>query len=214
MRGLSGAEKLSFTQELRQSIFDQNDLVFETVTGCPPDIFLTIGDVLSDGKDYMAKRIPLERFKHDLTESESILREWSEDQEIYPTTDTSWKLLANAYRHVGLLRIMRFPDSFVIPSCDSKIQESVSAILDACAGIPSNSPLAKRLLLPLFIAGADSLSPHQNHYLLIRINQIKDQTSFRNPAVTELLQTVWEARAKQDKDDRRNLPWMEWASAP
>jgi hypothetical protein len=110
LRGPAGAEKLLFTQELRQSIFDTNDPIFQPVTRCPADIFLTIGNVLSHGKGYLDKSVPVERFEYVPTESGEFLREWDEDQ------DTVWK------RHVSLLRIMKFPDTFLIPSSKKKIQ--------------------------------------------------------------------------------------------
>jgi hypothetical protein len=87
----------------------------------------------------------------------------------------------------------------------------VVGILDAAAGLPATSPLAKRLLLPLFMAGADSLSPHQRHYTLIRIQEIQKQTNFRITA-PDLLEKVWKARAEQDNDDRTDVPWMEYVS--
>jgi hypothetical protein len=59
-----GAEKFLFTQELRQSIFDTNDPIFQPVTRCPVDIFLTIGNVLSHGKGYLGKSVPVERFEY------------------------------------------------------------------------------------------------------------------------------------------------------
>ena len=214
LRGLSGAERLSFTQELRRSVFDSKDQVFETVTGCPAQIFLTIGHVLLHGKDFLARRLSVGDFDHILAESENLLSVSDDEQETFPTMNVSWKKLAEAHRHVGFLHILRFPDPFLIPSSDIKIQESASAILNAYAGIPAESPLAKRLLLPLFMAGADSGPPHQRQYLLIRINQIKEQTGFRNPVVTDLLQTLWDAKAqaKQDMTDSQDLPWMEWVT--
>jgi hypothetical protein len=54
------------------------------------------------------------------------------------------------------------------------------------------------------MAGADSLSPHQRHYSLIRIQEIQRQTNFRITA-PDLLEKVWTARAEQDKDDRKNV---------
>lgn len=210
LRGFSGAEKLHFTQEARQSLIASNHFMLEKVTGCPAELFLSIGEVLSHGKAYLEDALSYEDFSDMLSKTEDFLRAWDEDRDIYPSTSEGWKLLAAAYRSACLLRVLRFPDPFQLLALDSRIRRAVTDILDAAAAIPADSPFVKRLLFPLFMAGADAVAPHQQHYVLLRINQIRDHTSFRNPAIADLLKNVWEARAEQDKDDKRNVPWMEW----
>ncbi len=90
----------------------------------------------------------------------------------------------------------------------SELPYSQVSVLDAAAGIPRSSPLAKRLLLPLSMAGADSLSPHQRHHTVIKIQEIRSQTDFRI-TVPDIFEKVWKDRVAQDKDDRKAVPWME-----
>jgi len=86
--------------------------------------------------------------------------------------------------------VLRFPDTFERHADSLEVQRSVVGILDAAAGLPGSTPLAKRLLLLLFMAGADSLSLHQRHYTLIRIQEIQSQTNFRITAL-DILEKVW-----------------------
>jgi hypothetical protein len=49
------------------------------------------------------------------------------------------------------------------------------------------------------------------HNTLIRIREIQSQTNFRITA-PDTLEKVWKDRAAQDKDDRKNVPRMEYVS--
>jgi hypothetical protein len=212
MRGISGAEKLAFSQEDRQKIVCAIGFEFEMMCGCPKELFIALGDVISKGKIHLSGEISTVEFRTSLAKSERLLRDWQPRRDIYPTNDPHWRLLADAFRHASILRVLRFPDTFERHADSPEVQRSVIGILDAAAGLPASSPLAKRLLLPLFMAGADSLSPHQRHYTLIRIQEIQSQTNFRITA-PDLLEKVWNERAAQDKDDRKNIPWMEYVSS-
>jgi hypothetical protein len=64
-------------------------------------------------------------------------------------------------------------------------------------------------LFPLFLAGADTSSPHQIHYAGWCIGEIKHATGFQHPAMTELLTKVWEER-QTNPNSGSNVPWMEF----
>ncbi|EXJ78188.1 hypothetical protein A1O3_09349 [Capronia epimyces CBS 606.96] len=213
LRGFSGAEKLAYPPEVRRYILAANDFSLETLVGCPAEIFHRIGQVLSAGKDFLAGSLSDAEFQALLQESEQSLRDLDLDQEAYPTKDPEWKILAEAYRHSCILRILRFPDSFGLPCDDDRVVESVVAILDASAEIPRGSAFYKRLLFPLFLAGADASTPHQKHYVQLCIDEIKQSTGFRHQAMTGLLDKVWEERAAKTRG-WVNVPWMEFVSLP
>ena len=97
LRGFSGAEKLAFSQEVRQHVVDADDFSLETTIGCPADLFLQIGAVLEAGKSYIGKDIDLIEFKDICEEAEDFLRSWDLDQDIYPNSAPEWRLLADAY---------------------------------------------------------------------------------------------------------------------
>lgn len=211
LRGFSGAEKLSYPEDVRECVRDHGSLSLHTLVGCPPVIFSKIGQVLEGGKSYRAGDLPLEKFEKLLDSAEKFLRGWDPEQAVYPTAHQEWRQLAEAYRHACLLRILRFPDPFAVSCDDPRIKASVTAILDICATMPSNSVFYKRLLFPLFLAGADNCSPHQMHYISLCIDNIKSSTGFQHLAMTEVLAKVWEAR-RTNPHGWSNVPWMEYVS--
>ncbi|KAF4959045.1 hypothetical protein FGADI_1923 [Fusarium gaditjirri] len=211
LRGFSGAEKLSYSTEVRECVRDHGSLSLHTLVGCPPVIFFKIGQVLEAGKAYLAGELPVEQFEDLLNGAEKFFRGWDPDQSVYPTNHQEWRLLAEAYRHACLIRVMRFPDAFAISCDDPQIKASVSAVLDVCATVPRDSVFYKRLLFPLFLAGADTCSPHQIHYASWCINKIKHSTGFQHPAMTELLTKVWDER-RTNPCGWSNVPWMEFVA--
>ncbi|KAM0190682.1 hypothetical protein ACHAPI_009208 [Fusarium lateritium] len=209
LRGFSGAEKLAYSEEVRKCVRDHGSLSLHTLVGCPPVIFFKIGQVLEAGKKFLAGNLPLEGFERLLDGAERFLRGWDPDQAVYPTAHQEWRQLAEAYRHACLLRVMRFPDTFAISCDDPRIKASVAAVLDICTTMPRDSVFYKRLLFPLFLAGADTCSPHQIHYASWCISEIKHSTGFEHPAMTEVLTKVWEAR-RTNPHGWSNIPWMEF----
>ncbi|GAW17732.1 hypothetical protein ANO14919_071980 [Xylariales sp. No.14919] len=209
LRGFSGAEKLAYTEDVRKCVRDHGSLSLHTLVGCPPVIFHRIGQVLDAGKSSLAGDLSLEQFQELLDEAEKFFRSWDPDQAVYPTGHREWRQLAEAYRHACLLRVLRFPDGFALSCEDARIKASVSAILDVCADIPRDNAFYRRLLFPLFLAGADTSSPHQLHYASWCIGEIKHMTGFQHPAMTELLTKVWEER-RTNAGGRANVPWMEF----
>ncbi|KAI1618030.1 fungal-specific transcription factor domain-containing protein [Exophiala viscosa] len=212
LRGFTGAEKLAFAPSVRKWVVDADDFSLETVVGCPVELFYAIGTVLEAGKAYLAKELPVESFEQVLHETENDLRLWDSDQPSYPTSDPSWRLLAHAYRHACILRVLRFPNTFATPCTDSRVRESVDNILEACAQVPWSSPLYKKMLFPLFMAGADTTIKHQQHYVKICIAEIQHITGFPQPAVMAILQTVWHERTAAETSSSApvNVPWMEY----
>ncbi|KAF5020016.1 hypothetical protein F66182_7952 [Fusarium sp. NRRL 66182] len=209
LRGFSGPEKLSYSEDVRECVRDHASLSLHTLVGCPPAVFYKIGQVLQAGKSFRAGDLSVEEFQQKLDEAERFFRGWDPDQVIYPTRQPEWRHLAEAYRHACLLRIMRFPDTYAVSCDDPRIKASVTAILDVAATVPRDSVFYKRLLFPLFMAGADTCSPYQMHYASWCISEIKQATGFQHPAMTEVLTKVWEERRTNPRG-RLNVPWMEF----
>ncbi|KAJ2986249.1 hypothetical protein NUW58_g5118 [Xylaria curta] len=194
LRSFSSVEKLAYSEDVRKCVRDHGSLSLHTLVGCPPVIFHRIGRVFNAAKSYLGGDLPLDRFQVLLDEAEKFFRSWDPDQAVYPTGNQEWKQLAEAYRHACLLRIIRLPGHFTVPREDPRIRASVSAILDVCADIHRDSAFYKRLLFPLFLAGAETSSPHQLHYANSCIDEIKHLTGFPHPAMTKLLTKIWEER--------------------
>lgn len=213
MRGFSGAEKLAYSSDVRRCVQEHASISLHTLVGCLPVIFHHIGQVLESGKSFLAGDLALDQFQGLLDEEERFFRGWDPTQEIYPTEHQEWRQLAEAYRHACLLRILRFPDSFAISCDDARIKASVSVIFDVCAAMSADTAFYKRLLFPLFLAGADTTSPHQIHYASWRVGEIKHATGFQHPAMTDLLTQVWEERENNPRG-WSNIPWMEFVCLP
>jgi hypothetical protein len=144
MRGISGAEKLAFSQEDCQKIVGASGFEFEMMCGCPKKLFIALGEVISNGKMHLSGEISKVEFRASLAKSERLLRDWQAKRDIYPTNDPHWQLLADEFRHASILRVLRFPDTFERDADSTEVQRSVAGILDAAAGLPACSPLAKR----------------------------------------------------------------------
>lgn len=208
LRAFSGAEKLAFPPETRTFVSEASDASLITLIGCPPEIFTTIGEILQAAKVFRAGDLAIENFQAILDQTHDELQAWDPKSSHYPDDDIEWSILANAYRHTAVLRNLRFPDTWAIPCTDKRIQSSVIAILDSAAEIPRQSHYFKRLLFPLFVAGAETSSPHQEHYINLCIDHIRDMTGFPHPSLSELLEKTWEGR--KASDGTRNVPWFEY----
>ena len=211
LRGFSGAEKLAYSEDVRQCVRDYGSHDFQLLVGCPPIIFHRIGQVLEAGKAFLAGDLVLDEFQAQLDDAEEFFHSWDASSAIYPTEHKEWIQLAEAYRHTCILRILRFPDAFAISCDDPRIKAPASAILDICASIPRDSVFYKHLLFPLFLAGVDTSSPHQIHYASWCIGEIKHATGFQHPAMTDLLTSVWDER-RTNSFGWANVPWMEFVS--
>ncbi|RSM10785.1 hypothetical protein CEP52_003293 [Fusarium oligoseptatum] len=187
LRGFSGAEKLSYSEDVRRCVRDHGSLSLHTLVGCPPVIFHRIGQVLEAGKAFRAGELLIDQFQALLDEAEKFFRGWDPDQAVYPTGHQEWKHLAEAYRHSCLLRVLRFPDPFAMSCEDSRIKASVAAIFDVCAAMPRDTM----------------------HYASWCVGEIKHATGFQHPAMTEMLTKVWEER-RTNPHGWSNVPWMEF----
>ncbi|OAG08776.1 uncharacterized protein CC84DRAFT_1086944, partial [Paraphaeosphaeria sporulosa] len=208
LRGFSGAEKLAFPQEVRRFVANSTDSTINSLVGCPAEVFLAVGDTLALGKDYLAQELKESDFKTSLDSILLQLQKWDPLGGHYPNTDPEWIHLAEAYRHMAILRVLRFPDPFATPCSNSRIRASVEAILDATTQISRRSAYFKRLLFPLFVAGAETASPHQQQYVVMCVENIKDMTGVTYHSVTELLEKTWKDR--RASDGSRNVPWHEY----
>ncbi|CAI6025710.1 unnamed protein product [Clonostachys chloroleuca] len=209
LRGFSGAEKLAFSEDVRSLVRHHGNSSLHVLVGCPPDIFHRIAQVIDAGKGFQAGILSLPNFKIILQDADKFFREWDQEQAVYPTAHAHWKPVADAFRHACLLRVLRWPDTFAVPCEDVRIQRSVVAILDAFASVSAVAAFYKRLLFPLFLAGADTSSPHQVHYVKHCIEEVERSTGFKHQAMTDLLQRVWEER-KAKTHNQPNVPWMEY----
>lgn len=185
---------------------------FELVNGCPRELVLIIGDVLERAKSHAIGKLGAEKYIEILRSSIRKLYLWNSSRCIFPDDNQLWIPVAEAFRHACILRALRLLD--VTESAESpRIQESVAAILDSVAEIPPDSFLIELMVLPLFMAGADCLSPHSRHYVLLRLAEIARRSEMSMAAPTGLLKTVWEVRGRQSQHDRSNVPWMEFVSS-
>ncbi|OGM46144.1 hypothetical protein ABOM_004899 [Aspergillus bombycis] len=209
LRGFSGAEKLAYSDDVRRCIVEAEHFNLEILVGCPVELFYEIGCVLTAGKQYLDGKLSRDDFQDLLNDAEQFFRAWDPDSAAFPGEDPEWIQLAEAYRHVCIIRVLRFPNTWAVPCEDRRIQSSVRAILDASAGISAGSTWFKRLLFPLFIAGAETSIPHQKRYVEFCMREIKRSTGFPHPAMNELLSRVWGERQRQ-ADKSGNIPWMEF----
>ncbi|KAE8140227.1 fungal-specific transcription factor domain-containing protein [Aspergillus pseudotamarii] len=209
LRAFSGAEKLAYSDNVRRCILEAEHFNLETLVGCPVELFYEIGCILTAGKQYMDGELSHDDFQNLLDDAEQFFRAWDPESAAFPSEDLEWIQLAEAYRHVCIIRVLRFPDTWAIPCEDHRIQSSVCAILDASAEISADSSWFKRLLFPLFIASAETSIPHQKRYIEFCMREIKKSTGFPHPAMNELLSRVWGER-QQQANKSGNVPWMEF----
>lgn len=160
---------------------------------------------------YLENDMSLPEFEVLLRQAETFFRAWSPDDEAYPSADHAWRLLANAYRHACLLRVIRFPQPLTSVTPDHpSVLESVEAILDVCAELQTHeTKFHKRMLFPLFMAGAEMFSPHLQDYVSLRIAAIYSVTGFHREAMCSILNQVWQERIENTKG-WHNVPWMEY----
>lgn len=175
------------------------------------ELFYEIGCILTAGKQYMDGTMSGDSFQDLLDGAEEFFRVWDPQSIAFPSGDPEWIQPTEAYRHVCIIRVLRFPDTWAIPCEDERIQSSVRSTLDASAEISSDSAFFKRLLFPRFIAGTETSILHQKRYIEFCMREIKRSNGFPHPAMNELLNRVWDERQRQ-ADRPGNIPWMEFVS--
>ncbi|KAJ5776102.1 uncharacterized protein N7511_001113 [Penicillium nucicola] len=207
IRSLADPRKLCFSPALRETIANRSDLKFEQVNGCPRELFLIIGSVLEFAKAYESGHMDTRQYERLLNAARYDLHAWQLSSGVYPDDHSRWPAVAEAFRHACILHTSRLLDVYQ-PAEATIIQISVTAVLDAISEIPPNCHLIELLVMPLFMAGTDALSSYARHYVLLRYEHIKARAGFGHPAPISLLQSVWDGRGRQSKDDDRNVPWM------
>ncbi|KAJ6109561.1 fungal-specific transcription factor domain-containing protein [Penicillium sp. IBT 16267x] len=207
IRAFSAPGRLCFSQKLREKLLSLCDLRFESVNGCPRELVLLIGEVLEHAKAHLNGKLETEEYGDSLQSLINKFYIWDSSRGFYPDDNPLWPCVTEAYRHTCILRTRRLLDE-TESAAESCIQESVTAILDSIANIPGSSPLIELLVLPLFMAGADCLSPHSRHYVLLRLGEIKARSEMGISAPQTLLEKVWHARAQKPAQGRSNVPWM------
>ena len=212
LRGFSGAEKLAFPPNLHKFIATSAGPTLTSLVGCPVEVFTAISDTLLEGKKYYVNEIEKGDFQTYLDPILLGLQVWDPATGLYPSEDSEWIHLAEAYRNMAILRILRLPDAFEIPCTDQVIRTSVEAILDASTRVPRRSQYFKRLLFPLFIAAAETASPHQQQYVTMCIEHISNMSGIIYHSINELLEKTWQDR--KTSDGSRNVPWHEYVRVP
>ncbi|CAG7931643.1 unnamed protein product [Penicillium olsonii] len=207
IRSFANPSRLCFSQELREKLSSLSSIDFEQVNGCPRKLFLLMGTILEHGKAHSSGGLDELKFQQLLESARFELYACNLDNGEYPDNDQRWIAVAEAFRHACILYTSRIID-LTQPAEAAVIQHSVTAILDHVAEIPVNCYLIELLVMPLFIAGADALSAHARHYILMRLDNIKALAGVGNDLIGSLLKMVWDARGNQQKHDRSNIPWM------
>lgn len=211
IRAFAGSERLCFSQDIRETVACASGQSFELVNGCPREVFLIIGSVLEKSKEHSMGWLSWDEYQIALVLAKHKLYSWNCQEKTYPSSDTRWEAVAQAFQFACILHILRLLDP-LRPAHTPEIQDCVAKILDATASISAECSLLEILIFPLFMAGADALAPHSQYYVLSRFTEIMRRSEFRNPVPGDLLKKVWSARAEQDPDDERNIPWQRFVS--
>ncbi|CAI7654530.1 unnamed protein product [Penicillium bialowiezense] len=101
----------------------------------------------------------------------------------------------------GFLRFMlEFKEE---PWNSSLVQSAISQILDSCAAVPAETPVAKLMLLPLFTAGSCTTRPLYHDFIRGRLEVLKSGLCIVN--VTELMEVLEERWREQKKSAHCNF---------
>lgn len=206
IRSLADPMRLCFSPELREAVATLSDLKFERVNGCPRDMFLIMGNVMEHAKAHATGKIETPEYERLLNAYRYELYSWRLKTDRYPNDDPRWPAVAEAFRHACILHTSRLLDE-TQPAEAPMIQNSVTAILDSLAEIPAECRLIELVVMPLFMAGADALSPYARHYVLLRFDHIRAHGGVGNHVSISLLKSVWDGRGRQAKHDSSNIPW-------
>ncbi|CAI7671796.1 unnamed protein product [Penicillium crustosum] len=79
------------------------------------------------------------------------------------------------------------------------VQSTINHILDSCAAVPADAPVAKLMLLPLFTAGSRTTRPLHHDFIRRRLEVLKSGQCIVNVTRTmELLEERWREQKKSD----------------
>ncbi|KAE8372406.1 C6 zinc finger domain protein [Aspergillus bertholletiae] len=213
IRAFAGPERLCFSQDIRELVACASENTFEMVNGCPREVFLIIGGILEKSKEHTLGWLTWDEYQIAMLVAKHKLYSWDSKEKIYPSTDSRWLAVAEAFRYACILHILRLLDESRSAK-SPEIQDCVARILDATSTISSDCPLIELLILPLFMAGADCLAPHSRYYILSRFKEIEGRSEIRNPVPRDLLEKVWAARAAQLPDEEKNISWTSFTHCP
>ncbi|KAJ9488357.1 hypothetical protein VN97_g4938 [Penicillium thymicola] len=165
-----------------------------------------MGNVIEHAKAHATGKIETPEYERLLNAYRYELYSWCLKTDSYPNDDPRWPAVAEAFRHACILHTSRLLD-VTQPAEAPMIQNSVTAILDSLAEIPAECRLIELVVMPLFMAGADALSPYARHYVLLRFDHIRAHGGVGNHVSISLLRSVWDGRGRQAKHDSSNIPW-------
>lgn len=213
LRSFAGPERLCFSWDLIRAVAEASNNHFERVNGIPRSMFLIIADVCWSNKLHSEGSMQSEDFITKLEHALETLRNVDFiEEDRYPIDTPYWKLVPEAFRHACILHVLRVLDPFR-PCHDNEIQLHVTAVLETTAEISNENPLIELLVMPLFIAGTDTIQKHSRHYVQERIGIIWARSGLANSTPKNLLYKVWETRDNQDPDDDRYISWTEFVGA-
>ncbi|KAJ6188779.1 hypothetical protein N7519_003687 [Penicillium mononematosum] len=207
IRSLADPRRLCFSPELRAAVATLSDLKFERVNGCPREIFLITGNVIEYAKAHATGKMETAEYERLLNACRYELYSWRLKPDRYPNDNPRWPAVAEAFRHACILHTSRLLD-MAQPAEAPIIQNSVTAILDSLAEIPADCRLIELVVMPIFMAGTDALSPYARHYVLLRFDHIRSHGGVTSQMSVSLLKSVWDARGRQAKHDSSNIPWV------
>ncbi|KAL4933268.1 uncharacterized protein BDV17DRAFT_105561 [Aspergillus undulatus] len=213
IRAFAATRRLCFTQDIREMVASASGDLFELVNGCPREIFLIIGRVMDKAKEFKHGRTTKDDFRFTLSSANRELRSWDPTSKTYPSSDPRWLSVAVSFQFACILHVHRLLDPLQ-PANTPEIQAAVAKILDATADIPADCTLIELLIMPLFMAGADSLSRHSQYYVLVRLTEIERRSEMRNRVPEVLLKKVWAARSAQQSGNEENISWREFTCFP
>jgi hypothetical protein len=180
-----------------------------------------VSDALEYAKSHEMGGIYREQYKQLLLGVQLKMYSWELSDWAFPDGDgdgdgesddsdnKSWAAVGESFRHAFILYTSRML-SPSRPAEASIIQDSVTAILDAVSEIHTG-PM-ELVILPLFIAGADCISRHSRHYVILRLDGITAISGFSTELPKMLLRQVWDARAKQARRECENILWTAFVS--
>ncbi|KAL2814437.1 fungal-specific transcription factor domain-containing protein [Aspergillus granulosus] len=165
-------QRLCFTQDICKIVASVGGDQFKLVNRYPREIFLIIGSVLEKVKKYKIDWTTDKDFQSTLIAAKFELHAWDAKNKMYPSPDLRWTNIATAFQYTCILHVHHLLDP-TQPASSPEIQAAVAQVLDSTANIPANCSLIELLILPLFMAGADTLSRHSQFYILSRFQDIK-----------------------------------------
>lgn len=170
-----------------------------------------MGNVMEHAKAHTTGKIETPEYERLLHACRYKFYSWRLKTDSYPNDDPRWPAVAEAFRHACILHTSRLLD-MTQPAEAPIIQNSVTAILDSLAEIPAECRLIELVVMPLFMAGADALSPYARHYVLLRFDHVRSHGGVANHMSISLLKSVWDGRGRQAKHDSSNISWVWFVS--